>query len=346
MTSKHEPFDETTKAFYHRLFQNWGFEAETEREVFSRSGTIDLVVACPTSAERQRLQKTVFAHFRQWNAIELKGFHDPLTVDNFNRIMMRAWGLGVKKSLPKSEVSSDSIDYEESDERTTPQLAHEMTVTIICVTRPDKILDQLKEAYRFVAKETGIYSSDDILSRWIIHPSELELVAKNYPLLPLARGKKLEQFISLCLRDGLNDYLQLIMDIGLATDPELIWRKLLEVKPMKHIIREETWSIIDQFFQEMPEAIGKLPTFQEALADSRRQGIQRGIQRGEQRTLIRQLHRKFTRVPKGIVQHIEATTDLGQLDNWLIQIISAQKLADIDFNIPNQISEKNQPPLS
>ena len=32
-----------------------------------------------------------------------------------------------------------------------PQLAHEMTVTMVCVTRPDKILDQLKKAYRFVA---------------------------------------------------------------------------------------------------------------------------------------------------------------------------------------------------
>ncbi len=135
------------------------------------------------------------------------------------------------------------------------------------------------------------------------------------------------------------------MDIGLATDPELIWRKLLEVKPMKHIIREETWPIIDQFFQEMPEAIGKLPTFQDALVESERQGFQegerrgerQGEQRGEQRTLIRQLRRKFTRVPKGIVQQIEATSDLEQLDNWLDQIISAKKLAEIDFNLPQKV---------
>jgi len=36
---------------------------------------------------------------------------------------------------------------------------------------------------------------------------------------------------------------------------------------MKHIIHEETWPFIDQFFQEMPEAIEKLPTFQDALAE-------------------------------------------------------------------------------
>jgi len=339
MTSKHEPFDETAKAFYHRLFQNWGVKVETEREVFSRARTIDLVVTCPSKADRERLQNTVFSHFQQLNALELKGFHDPLTVDNFNRIMMRTWGMGVKKSKPQSEKTSDSTDYEEST-NDPPQLAHKMTVTMVCVTRPNKILDQLKAAYRFVATdEAGIYLSDEKLSQWIIHPSELDLVPKNYPLLPLARGEKLEQFISLCMREGLNDYLQLIIDIGLATDPELIWRKLLEVKPMKHLIHEETWPIIDQFFQEMPEAIEKLPTFQDALAES----LRLGEQQGEKQMLVRQLRHKFSRIPKGIVQQIEATTDMEQLDNWSVQIISAKKLTEIDFNFPRKTSVTTQP---
>jgi hypothetical protein len=102
-------------------------------------------------------------------------------------------------------------------------LPNQMTVTIVCVTRPDTILDKFKQELRFVQIEGGI--SDDVLGRWIIHPSELALVEKNYPLLPLARGEKLSQFISLCVREGLNDYLQLIIDIGVATDPELIWRR-------------------------------------------------------------------------------------------------------------------------
>jgi len=56
MTSTHEPFDETAKAFYQ-------------------------VVRC-NDADQKRLQNTVFAHFRQFNALELKGFNDPLTVAN------------------------------------------------------------------------------------------------------------------------------------------------------------------------------------------------------------------------------------------------------------------------
>ena len=98
---------------------------------------------------------------------------------------------------------------------------------------------------------------------------------------------------------------------------------------MKHMIREETWPVIDQFFRAMPEAFRKIPTFQEVLVESQRQGQQIG----EQRTLIRQLHRKFPDVPTNLVQHIEATFDQKQLDNWSDQIIFAQELADIDFKI-------------
>jgi hypothetical protein len=331
--SKPEPFDDTAKAFYHRLFKNWGIEVETEREVFSRSRKIDLMVTC-TDADRSTLKNTVFAHFRQLNALELKGIHDPLTVDEYNLIVMRADGLGV----PKYQRKSPSTSQKEETKTHKSQLLNEITATIVCVTRPDKILNELEKAYRFVKQEAGIYFCDDVLGKWIIHPDELSLVPKNYPLLPLARGEKLEQFISLCVREGLNDYLQLIIDVGLATDPELIWQKILEVKKMRYQIREETWPVIDQFFREMPEAIGKLPTFQEALAESQRQSVQDGIQQGEQRTLIRQLRRKFTQVPKNVVQKIESTSDIEQLDSWLDQIILANDLAEIDFKIPSQNS--------
>jgi len=263
MTISKEPFDETTKAFYQRLFKNWGFEVESEREIFSRSRTIDLVVTCQT--DRTILQQTVFSHFQQLNAIELKGIHDPLTIADYNRILMRVYGLGVNFST-----------------KTVP-LLNQITLSIICVTRPNKILNQLKDIFRFEKKAEGIYHCDDVLEKWIICPNELSLEPKNYPLLALARGKKLEQFIQLCLDEVLNDYLQLIIDVGLATDPELIWRKILEIKQMKPIIHEETWSIIDQFFRETPGAIGKLKTFQEALAEMLSKGEQQGIQKGMQK---------------------------------------------------------------
>jgi len=82
----------------------------------------------------------------------------------------------------------------------------------------------------------------------------------------------------------------------------------------------------------MPEAMRKIPTFQEALTDSRISGKKIGEQEGARntlrRTLIRQLRRKFDRLPDIMVLRIQTTEDLEQLDNWLDQIISVNSLAE------------------
>ena len=65
---------------------------ETEHEVFTRARTIDLVIESD-EPNNQTLQESIFAHFRRWNILELKGINDPLTVDNFDVIMMRAWAM-------------------------------------------------------------------------------------------------------------------------------------------------------------------------------------------------------------------------------------------------------------
>ena len=98
---------------------------------------------------------------------------------------------------------------------------------------------------------------------------------------------------------------------------------------MKHQIREETWPVIDKFFQDMPEALWKLPTFKNALQSFQQDARREGELIGEQRVLIRQLSRKFPQLPHGIVQHIQTTFDHEQLDNWSDQIISATELSEI-----------------
>ena len=95
------------------------------------------------------------------------------------------------------------------------------TVTIVCVARPSKLLDTLRSNFYFEpTHETGVYCDNDRkIPVWIIHPTELALKPQNYALLPLARGEKLRQFIELCMAQGLVDYLQLTLDIGLVTAP-------------------------------------------------------------------------------------------------------------------------------
>ena len=324
-------FDDTARQSYRRLFESWGLTVETERPVFSRSRMIDIVVEC-TKADRERLKDTVFCNFRTFNGIEFKGNQDRLTPTDVNVIMMRIWGLGAaklitdEKALPAREmaVRRERLKY-----------PSQRTLTIICVTRPVNILSSLRHEFQFLpTDEPGVYFCDQLLPRWIICPTELELIPKNYPLLPLATGEKLEQFIDLCVREGLEDYFQLAIDIGMTTEPELILHKILEVQQMKRLkLREETWQVVDQLlFHEMPEVQEKMVSLQQLLAENKKQAEQEGERRGalrnQQRTLIRQLQRKFASVPVNVVQRIEKTDDLQQLDDWLDQVLVANSLTE------------------
>ena len=324
VTDLSEPFDESTKTFYRRLFEAWGLKVESEYEVFARSRTIDLVIEAPEPGN-PHLQESLFAYFRRWNILELKGINDPLTVINFDRIMMRAWGLQSTETTNEQSADEGAQATEQSKkQREQERLPSQRTITIVCVTRPTRILNWLQEEYKFYPTEQpGIYRCDERIKQWIIHPSELDLIPANYPLLPLARGERLAQFIELCLREGLTDYLQLVLDVGMATDANVIWQKILEAKQMKLEIREETWPYIDRYFKEVPEDMMKLPTFREMLAESQREGERVGKLLNQHNTLLRLLEHKFGSVPTPLRQQIESCDDSAQLDLWLDQILAA-----------------------
>lgn len=322
------PFDDTAKSRYRRFFEQRGMRAVAQYEVFSLSRATDLVVEC-TAEDRKSLQNTIFAHFRHINAVEFKGYHDPLTASDLNLIMMRAWGIGVTDEKRKEKSTEQPKPKPFSGAHVIAEIPRQRTVTVVCVTRPRRVIDTLQEEFCFrVTDEPGVYCDHaQKMPVWIIHPTELALKPSNYALLPLARGKKLEQFIELCLAKGLVEYLQLTLDIGLVTDPDVIWRKILEVYGMELKIHDETWPYIDEFFRTVPEAMQKVPTFQEALEANERQVILQT----QRRTLLRFLHHRFGELPANVAQMIEKTTDSAQLDQWMDQVFDADSLRDMNF---------------
>ena len=107
---------------------------------------------------------------------------------------------------------------------------------------------------------------------------------------------------------------------------------------MEPQIRDETLAYANEFFRQRPEFMWKLSIFQDALAERQKIAVQQAEQQGEQRrlqkTLIRQLRRKFVSIPESVVQKIEDTSDIEQLDTWLDQIITAKSLADTGLLSP------------
>jgi hypothetical protein len=323
-----EPFDDTAKDFYRQLFASWGLTVASEQEVFFRGRAIDLVVSGVDEAQQQRLQTSIFKYFRRLNALEFKGVHDPLTVVDYNKIMMRVWGLGaVQENLPAMA------------DRHLTALPSQRTLTIICVTKPEKILHNSPEFWFVPTDEPGIYHCASRIEQWLIHPSELALIPANYPLLPLARGQKLAAFLQLCLQQGLFDYIWLTLRIGLLADPVNIWQQLLQVQRMEAStleLHEAVIPYIERYFQTYPEDLTRLAITNALLAEQLKQGLQQGLQQGVQQGLQQGVQQGLQQglqqgVQQGLqqgvqqgVQQGEATLlrrllqkRFGQLPNWV-----------------------------
>jgi hypothetical protein len=74
----------------------------------------------------------------------------------------------------------------------------------------------------------------------------------------------------------------------------------------------------------------EVETIMETMADYlRAEGCRAEMVQSRQQTLIRQLRRRFGRVPRATEQLIRATQDTTRLDAWLDNFATAQTLADV-----------------
>lgn len=165
----------------------------------------------------------------------------------------------------------------------------------------------------------------------------MEVTPRNYALLPLARGQTLASFVDVCLRQRRLGDLRLVLDIGLLTDPRVIWHKIREVGEMRAVLPEETWEDIDRFFREAPEAREKLPFLRETIEDSRREGEIQQLQQ----VLLRMVQQRLSRVPPETARRVQETKDLATLNRWLDALLEDRLPADMGLG-----SGHGEPPAS
>ena len=307
-----EPFDESAKGFLRQWFETRGIAVEVEFAVFPRERTIDLLIRC-RARDLQRLRETVFAHFRRLNDVELKGEGDPLTLEDYNTILARAWAVGGRSS-GKAESPRLSGGVGPLDD--TDRLPSSRTVTLVCVTRPQRLLEELNREMGIQPTERpGVYHRADQQGIWIIHPNELELKPANYPLLPLTTGPQRDAFVEICTQEGLIDHLQLTLDIakGDLAPAEILQRVMGLEKKMP--MTREVFEIWDQYIRSRPH-------MKEEFIDSPQRETLR-------RMLMRLLRRKFVEVPDEIVAYIGATDDMDQLEAWMERFVDAETLDEV-----------------
>jgi hypothetical protein len=120
---------------------------------------------------------------------------------------------------------------------------------------------------------------------------------------------------------------------GLPTSAQGRWHDLLwYLRAMVYHVREEKEheplvEIIheaERAKSRQAEVLAMGKTMAEVLEE-------RGVLRGKQEALLRLLRKQFGKLPAGVEAQVKGTADDAKLDQWLDEILTAAKLADMSF---------------
>ncbi len=168
-TTEHNFLDPVFKEVLTANFGQLAIPIQTQVEVSRLPRTIDALLVLETAQQRERVQtQTAFNYFRRYNQIEFKGKADALTRDGYHLIRGRS-----HLYLAEQKLS-----------------AADMTVTIVSARQPRNVLSRCPSDVRWDCVGIGHYQSMDLLPVNLFVCNELELVAKNYPLLLFASSKR------------------------------------------------------------------------------------------------------------------------------------------------------------
>ncbi|MFN8492603.1 MAG: hypothetical protein U0350_33690 [Caldilineaceae bacterium] len=172
-----------------------GYQAalQTEVEVSRLPRTIDVLITVDAQEALQRVRtETSFSYFLRCNQVEFKGREDPLTNAGFHLINGRT-----QLYLGEQGVT-----------------VHEMTVTIICASKPRSVFAYTGQFQPFHSIEAGYYKNEDHPAVHLIVINELPIIPKHYPLLLFASSeRKFRQFLEQLLAQGDITYLRYAYEV-------------------------------------------------------------------------------------------------------------------------------------
>ncbi|MBM3237700.1 hypothetical protein FJZ31_15535 [Candidatus Poribacteria bacterium] len=186
------PWDAFYKEVLTQFFQKEQVSVNTQVEVGRLPRAIDIAVVCSQN-QAQRLGSTSpFIFFRRYNLLEFKSPSDPLTVDEYKRIIARAY-------LYMADVSMDNLSL--------------ITVCAVTSGKPVKVLHEVPQLVGFSRISDALYKSDDKLPFYVLVVAELAIEERNYPLLLFSKGEKRKAFLRELVRKGATEYLRLTYEL-------------------------------------------------------------------------------------------------------------------------------------
>ena len=274
-----------------------------------------MVIQCEEQ-HLHRLQETCFWFFRRINDLELKSPEDLLDLADYMTIVSRAYGLLAKQ---ENEVY---------------QLPTHATLTIVCSVRPTKLLDDLQSELCFErTSEPGIYLREQEIDRRIIVSTEVEVIEKNYPLLILAKGKKLLEFFEEVVMKGLTEYVEILLEVGVFTDPETLIEGVRRMSERHHELTPGLKRALESWFEDYPQHIHEMAPIRRVLEEREKNASMNARIQAKREALSLLLESKFGPLSEELVSLLEAVNDVDELTQLYKRALQAQTLEDVGIQV-------------
>lgn len=181
------PWDAVYKQVLTQFLSQHNVNVATEVEVGRLPRKIDVVAVCSTKDIQNLAEISPFTFFQQYNLMEFKSPGDPLTPDEYKRILARTY-------LYLCEVGVDDLSI--------------VTVCAITSGKPTKVLMKVPSLVRFSPVGQGLYKSDDKIPFYVLVVAELPIEERNYPLLLFSKGKQRKVFLQELVQKKAIEYIR------------------------------------------------------------------------------------------------------------------------------------------
>jgi hypothetical protein len=251
--------------------------------------------------------------------LELKSPEDAPDVSNYMLILSRAYGLLAKQPTEAEQLPTNA------------------TLTILTSVRPTKILDDLQpELGFFPTSEPGVYlCNNQPIETRIIVATELEVIEKNFPLLILAKGQKLKEFLEEIIRSGLIEYLEVLFQVGV--DPDTLIEGVREMAKRGTQFQINLERAVTALLEVSPESAWRIDPLRELLEEGERNASRKATEnaliQAKREDLSLLLESKFGQLPEAIVSKLEALRDVAELDRLYRLALRAQTLDELGLQV-------------
>ena len=248
----------------------------------------------------------------------------------FYERLFQNWNIPVETQVEVSRRAKSIDVVIKCDVERIKRLKETALLTIVCSVRPDKILDDLQtELCFFPTSESGIYLNTQRIEERIIVSTELDVIEKNYPLLILSKGKKLLEFFEEVVMKGLTEYMEILLDIGIFTDPETIIEGVRRMSERHHELTPGLKRALESWFEDYPQHIHEMAPIRRVLEEERRNASMNAILRVKRETLSLLLESKFGPLSEEFVSALEAVRDVDKLTQLYKRALRAQMLEEV-----------------